>query len=126
VVLWDRKPRARPSGGASYVGRRDASGVAVYFVASSHISRLVDARGLLAWGDEAQTEPLAAVMLRHHTGRRQPPHRQLGTLGMWLQAQPEDGFVLESAELARIVGAPLMGRRRLRSRSRADAPHPLT
>jgi hypothetical protein len=123
VVLWDRVTRIATPGRAYYVGRRDAHGAAVYFVARSHVARLahVTAFAEPAWGAGAHTEALAAVVLRHHTGRREPSDRQVSALGMWLEIQPEDGFVLESAELGQIVGGPLAGRRRLRpSRSGSD------
>jgi len=115
ALLWQRwAPAAGAPRAAYYVGRRDGSSVAAYFVTHTHVGRLEHPRaGALAdraWGTGAETEALAATMLRHHTGLQQPLQWQLGALRMWLEMQPEDGFVIESVELARIIGSPLPGR----------------
>jgi hypothetical protein len=114
ALLWQRRSRTPDRARAAYyVARRDAAGVAVYFVAYSHVGRLADSRGSAladpAWGAGADTEPLAAALLGHHRALRRPPERQLSALATWLELQPEDGFVLESADLADIAGAPLAG-----------------
>jgi hypothetical protein len=105
TLLWERVTRPAPPGGAYYVGRHDA----IYFVAYSHLDRL-DTEP--AWSADA--EPLADAILRHCTGRR-PRDREVRALATWLEVQPQDGFVLETAELAHIVGAPLAGRPRVRA-----------
>ena len=106
ALLWDRLTRPRPEGGAYYVGRHDE----VYFVAYSHVARL-EWNGP-GWGPDVDGRPLGEAILRHRTGRR-PRDRELSALALWLELQPEDGFVLDTATLAKIVGAPLAGRPRL-------------
>jgi hypothetical protein len=121
VLLRDRMAPADAPEGAYYVGRRDAAGLTVYFVGYHHIARLAHAGApaLPAWGPGGHTERLAAVMLCHRTGRRHPPERQVAALALWLEDQPSDGFVLEAADLDRMVGAPFAGRRRLQTNDRA-------
>jgi hypothetical protein len=109
ALLWQRRSRTPDRARAAYyVARRDAAGVAVYIVAYSHVGRLPHPQGSAladpAWGAGADTEPLAEAMLGHHTGLRWPPERQLSALAQWLELQPGDGFVLESADLAEITG----------------------
>jgi hypothetical protein len=102
TLLWERVTRPPPPGGAYYVGRHATAGAEVYFVAYSHIARL-DAQP--AWGAGADAEPLAAAILRHAT-RRRPRDRDVRALATWLEVQPDDGFVLETDELAQIVDTP--------------------
>jgi hypothetical protein len=122
ALLWHRAIQAFDRRRAVYyVGRRASADVGVYVVVHGHVDRLMHPeRSALpdpAWGTGAQTEPLAAALLWHHTRRRDPTSRQLRTLGMWLELQPGDGFVLHSAELAQIVGAALPRRPSVRPRS---------
>jgi len=100
ALLWPPKRRS-PAAAAYYVGRRAAGAATVYLVAYSHVARieLPDP----AWGAGADAEPLAAAILWHHTGRARAPRAQVGALAAWLEAQAEDGFVLERAELDRIT-----------------------
>jgi hypothetical protein len=102
VLLWPPRRRS-PAAGAYYVGHRDASAATVYLVAYSHVARieLPDP----AWGSGVNADPLAAAILSHHTGRPRPPAVQVGVLAAWLEDQADDGFVLERAELDRIVEA---------------------
>jgi hypothetical protein len=111
ALLWGAT-RRRPAAAAYYVGHRDASAATVYVVAYSHVARieLPDP----AWGGGANAEPLAAAILRHHTGRPRPQAAQAGALAAWLEVQADDGFVLERAELDRITEADVAAALRAR------------
>jgi hypothetical protein len=110
ALLWRRTTgTAGVERGAYYVGRRDTGGAAVYFVALTHIDRLPGDWPDPAWGPSADGEPLAAAILLHRTGGHRPPAPELSALRSWLARQPEDGFVLEGTELARIAAGSISG-----------------